>query len=182
MVEFVLQHGEGAPRCDVACFSHTVTPKGNVSVCLGRKKGIPSVFDGAEHMITIRYTIKPEVLDVVFEDVTEVPVLSVPANLRKTNLQLEGGRAWLGLITATSDDPRQHACSPCIMSWKFSGGGAAESKSVDGWRNLRLEYQVRTRRIFFVCTRTVHYTPQVLMDLSTLGGPPIRPGAAPGRL
>jgi hypothetical protein len=151
-------------------------------VCLGRKKGIPSVFDGAEHMITIRYTIKPEVLDVVFEDVTEVPVLSVPANLRKTNLQLEGGRAWLGLITATSDDPRQHACSPCIMSWKFSGGGAAESKSVDGWRNLRLEYQVRTRRIFFVCTRTVHYTPQVLMDLSTLGGPPIRPGAAPGRL
>jgi hypothetical protein len=126
--------------------------------------------------------IKPEMLDVFFGDEQNEQVLSVPANLRRTNLQLEGGRAWLGLITATSDDPRQHACAPCIKSWKFNGGGAAESKSVDGWRNLRFEYQVRVySRALPVRPLRMHVRTCVYQNVLA-GGPPLGPSAAPGSL
>lgn len=138
-IEFVLQHGtNGLPRCQIACYSHTVSPQGTKTECLVSTNQAPNIFGGDEHEVTVQYTTKPEILQVLVEGQV---VLTVQTDLRRV-LQLEGGRAWLGFQAATGDDPRQHSHAPALMSWDFESGGIADTKSVDGWRNLRLEYAV----------------------------------------
>mmetsp|Transcript_31424 Transcript_31424/g.61248 ORF Transcript_31424/g.61248 Transcript_31424/m.61248 type:complete len:913 (-) Transcript_31424:71-2809(-) len=148
VIEFIQQV---SGRCELACYLHrrvsSLSGQAGAALVATERLGVSSyqnnLFDGHKHRVLVKYSINPEALQVFIEP-RKTPILAVSVNIRQS-LQLEGGKAWLGFATATSDDPQvgwSQACRVC--SWKFAESGASADghEKESGWKNLRLEYSV----------------------------------------
>lgn len=154
VLEFILHYSNerSEPRQTVSCFLNSSVPRAAAnssststtssttsrgSRCLGSAT-LKNLFDGTKHTLTIEYS--SDILMVLISG-REAPVLTVKVKgleLRRS-LQLEGGRAWVGFITASGSGTK--SIGTRIMNWKFEQR-EVESPASNGWRNLRLLYEV----------------------------------------